>query len=66
MANEPTERRAPVQGFPGGIPWAVHLEAYAAYVKRHGEQQALIEGWCRGGFSTGELDEFVPGWRGRV
>lgn len=63
------EKRAPVQGYPGGIPWAIHLEAYEVYCKRYGSQQALIdlEGRnCRGGFSTGELDEFIPGWRERV
>lgn len=54
---------APVQGYSAGIPWAMHLRAYDAYCKKHGEQQALIEGWCRGGFGTGELDMFIPGWR---
>jgi hypothetical protein len=64
-----TEKRAPVQGYPGGIPWAIHLEAYEVYCKRWGAQPALIdlEGRnCRGGFSTGELDQFIPGWRDRV
>lgn len=67
--TEPTDKRAPVQGYPGGIPWAIHLEAYEVYCKRWGAQPALIdlEGRnCRGGFSTGELDEFIPGWRDRV
>lgn len=67
MSNN--EKRAPVQGYPGGIPWAIHLEAYEVYCKRWGAQPALIdlEGRnCRGGFSTGELDEFIPGWRDRV
>ncbi len=62
-------KRAPVQGWPAGIPWELHLEAYAAYCKRWSPQPALIdlEGRnCRGGFSTDELDEFVPGWRERV
>lgn len=64
-----TEKRAPVQGYPGGIPWAIHLEAYEVYCKRWGAQPALIdlEGRnCRGGFSTGELDDFIPDWRDRV
>lgn len=67
--TKPTEKRAPVQGYPGGIPWAIHLEAYEVYCKRWGPQPALIdlEGrGCRGGFSTGELDDFIPGWRDRV
>lgn len=58
-----TDKRAPVQGYTGGIPWEMHLRAYDAYVKKHGRQQALIEGGCRGGFSAGELDDFIPGWR---
>ena len=60
---------APVQGYPGGIPWAMHLEAYEVYCKKWSPQPAMIdlEGRnCRGGFSTGELDEFIPGWRDRV
>lgn len=57
------EKRAPVQGFSAGIPWDMHLRAYDAYCKKWSPQEALIEGGCRGGFSTGELDEFIPGWR---
>lgn len=63
---EPERKMAPVQGWPQGIPWSLHLEAYAAYCKRFGPQPALIEGWCRGGFGTKELDEFIPGWRERA
>lgn len=58
-----TERRAPVQRFPGGIPWSMHLRAYEAYSNKYSPQQALIEGGCCGGFGTGELDMFIPGWR---
>lgn len=57
------ERRAPVQGFSAGIPWEMHLRAYDVYCKRHGRQQALIEGGCRGGFGVNELDALIPGWR---
>jgi hypothetical protein len=63
------EKVAPVQGYAPGIPWSIHLEAYAAYSKKWSPQPALIdlEGRnCRGGFGTGELDDFVPGWRERV
>ena len=60
------DKMAPVQGWPQGIPWSLHLEAYAAYSKKWAPQKALIEGWCRGGFGTEELDEFVPGWRERA
>jgi len=59
-------RLAPVQGFSAGIPWQMHLRAYDAYCKLYGKQQALIQGWCRGGFSTEELDMFIPGWREEV
>ena len=62
---EPERKMAPVQGWPQGIPWSLHLEAYAAYCKKWSPQPALIEGWCRGGFGTKELDEFIPGWRER-
>jgi hypothetical protein len=41
----------------------MHLRAYDAYCKRYGPQKAMIEGWCRGGFGTSELDMFIPGWR---
>lgn len=58
-----TSERAPVQRLKGGIPWSMHMRAYAVYAKRHGEQKALIEGGCRGGFAVGELDMFIPGWR---
>lgn len=57
---------APVQGYPAGIPWSMHLRAYEAYCRRYSEQPALIDldgRRCRGGFGTGELDEFIPGWR---
>lgn len=60
------DKRAPVQGWAAGIPWAMHLEAYSAYCKRYGPQKALIEGGCRGGFHTNELDVFLPGWREKV
>lgn len=65
----PEHKMAPVQGWPQGIPWSLHLEAYAAYCKKWGPQPALIdleERNCRGGFGTEELDEFVPGWRDKV
>lgn len=57
------ERRAPVQGYSAGIPWSMHLRAYDVYSKKYAPQQALIEGSCRGGFGTEELDAFIPGWR---
>lgn len=44
----------------------MHLRAYNEYCKRYGPQQALIEGWCRGGFGDTELDDLIPGWREEV
>ncbi len=61
--------RAPVQRYPDTIPWPIHLEAYAAYVKRWSKQTALIDlkgRGCRGGFGSEELDLLIPGWRDRV
>jgi hypothetical protein len=60
---------APVQGYSPGIPWSLQLEAYDAYRAKWSPQPAMIDldrRGCRGGFSVGELDEFVPGWRDRV
>lgn len=68
MCSDPS-LRAPVQRYPGGIPWAMHMEAYAAYAKRWSPQVALIDLFgrgCRGGFGLGEMDEFVPGWRDQL
>lgn len=64
--SEPERTMAPVQGYAPGIPWSLHMEAYSEYAKRHGKQEALITGRCRGGFATSELDMFVPGWRDKV
>lgn len=61
-----TEKRAPVQGYSAGIPWAMHLRAYDAYCKMFSPQPAMIDLQgrnCRGGFHVNELDEFIPGWR---
>lgn len=69
MSGHTPEKIAPVQGYKQGIPWSLHLEAYEVYSRKWAPQPALIdlEGrGCRGGFSTGELDEFIPGWRDRA
>lgn len=65
---------APVQwNGSGGIPAPVHMRAYEVYKHCYGEQQALCEGWCRGGFSAGELIALLYAypfpreeWRARV
>ena len=41
------------------VPWSVHLAAYEVYCHVCGSQEALVEGWCRGGFGTGELIAFL-------
>lgn len=55
------------------IPRAVHLAAYEVYAAVHGEQLALCNGDCRGGFGAGELVAFLYArsfprteWRRRV
>ena len=54
-------------------PITVTLRAYEVYKKLYGEQKAMIEGDCRGGFSSGELIAFLYAhsfpeaeWRNRV
>jgi hypothetical protein len=59
---------------PGGeAPQAVTMRAYEVYRHVYGEQEALITGWCRGGFGVGELIAFLYArsfpkdeWRKRV
>ena len=48
------------------IPWALGARAYAVYSKRHGTHQSLELVNERGGFSPGEMDQFLPGWRDMV
>lgn len=38
---------------------AVYMAAYEVYSAVYGPQQALIEGGCRGGFSSGEIIAFL-------
>jgi hypothetical protein len=51
---------------PRSIPWEIAEEAYSAYAQRYGKGQSLEELAKRGGFSWGEMDEYLPGWRERV
>lgn len=57
----------------GRAPKVVTMAAYEVYCHVHGPQEALVTGWCRGGFSTGELIAFLYArsfpkseWRARV
>ena len=41
------------------VPAVVTRLAYEVYCERWAPQEALITGWCRGGFSVGELVTFL-------
>ena len=66
----------PVQlgrGMGGRAPAVVTLRAYEVYCAVYSPQPAMVEGSCRGGFSTGELIAFLYAhtfpraeWSGRV
>lgn len=43
----------------GKINKAVTMAAYEVYCEVFGSQPAMVTGWCRGGFSTGELIGFL-------
>lgn len=77
MSDE-ARKTMPVQAMtrdrkPAHVGVAVAMQAYEVYSHVYGPQQALIEGSCRGGFSTGELVAFLYAypfprgeWRQRV
>ena len=77
MTNEEVEIH-PVQAryqsrAQGYAPKTVTMRAYEVYCHVYSEQEALITGGCRGGFSTGELIAFLYAhsfpkqeWRARV
>lgn len=44
---------------PSRVANAVALRAHEVYCHLYGEQEALVTGWCRGGFSAGELIAFL-------
>lgn len=57
----------------GRLPKTVTMKAYEVYVALYGEQKAMVEGQCRGGFSTSEIIGFLYArsfpkaeWRDRV
>jgi hypothetical protein len=45
------------------IPWGVAQRAYETYAARYGTSQSLDQLAQRGGWSPGEMDAFLPGWR---
>lgn len=58
--------RGNTQPGPPTIPWAIAEEAYAVYGSRWGTDQSLERLAERGGWTSSELDNFVPGWRERA
>jgi len=59
--SEPIIETHPVQvsDSPQQVPKVVTMRAYEVYCKVFEPQEALITGWCRGGFGTGELIAFL-------
>jgi hypothetical protein len=58
---------------PSEVNTAVTLRAYEVYCHVFGPQEAMVTGWCRGGFGTGELLAFLYArsfpkeeWKNRV
>ena len=47
------------------IPWDIAELAYSVYVSQYGRRQSLERLAERGGFSSREMDEFLPDWRER-
>ena len=43
----------------GTVPVVVAMRAYDVYCALYGPQEALVTGWCRGGFGAGELIGFL-------
>ena len=55
------------------VPKDVYMAAYEVYCHVYGAQEAMITGWCRGGFGIGELVAFLYAksfskelWRAKV
>jgi hypothetical protein len=72
IATHPVQTSAHRRG-PAKAPVTVTMRAYEVYCHVYGEQEALVTGGCRGGFSTGELIAFLYAhsfpkeqWRARV
>lgn len=79
MSNEPEIEVHPVQRphalarEQSVVPKAVTMRAYEVYCAVYGEQEAMVTGWCRGGFGVSELIAFLYArsfpqneWRARV
>lgn len=55
----PVQRHNAVRHAQAVMPQVVTLRAYEVYKAVHGEQKAMIDGHCRGGFGLGELIAFL-------
>lgn len=52
--QSPSDPRAQLR-----VPKVVTMRAYEVYCDRCGAQEALVTGWCRGGFGLSELVAFL-------
>lgn len=73
MAEKHPVQKPKVPNRESRISSLVTLRAYEVYSAIYSPQPAMITGWCRGGFSTGELMAFLYAhsfpkeeWRQRV
>lgn len=70
IETHPVQTKSPLVS---KAPKVLTLRAYEVYCHLYGEQKAMVEGWCRGGFATSELLAFLYArsfpkeeWRARV
>ena len=76
MSDEPKVHPVQTKWHPkegAQAPTCVTLLAYEVYCAVYGPQEAVVTGWCRGGFSAGELIAYLYArnfpraeWRRRV
>lgn len=55
----PVQQRPNHRGNAGTVNESVYMAAYEVYAHVYGEQKAMIEGHCRGGFGAGEIIAFL-------
>lgn len=64
---------SPIPGKRCAVPKVVTMLAYEVYCEVFGPQEAMVTGWCRGGFGASELIAFLYArsfpreqWKNRV
>ena len=69
----PIQRSRLLPREPTTVPEDVYMAAYEVYSHVYGPQEAMITGWCRGGFGINELVAFLYAkpfpkelWRAKV